>query len=102
MNRKVLIDRMSWTEYDARVREEAPVVLQPIGALEQHGPHLPMNCDTVIPAAIAEGVAGRVSALVAPPLAYGYKSQPKSRGGNHFPGTTSLDGQTLVTQVRDV
>lgn len=102
MSRKVLIDRMTWTEYDARVREEAPVVLLPIGALEQHGPHLPMNCDTLIPAAIAEGVAGRVSALVAPPLAYGYKSQPKSGGGNHFPGTTSLDGQTLVAQVRDV
>jgi creatinine amidohydrolase len=102
MSRRVLIDQMTWTDYDRRVREEAPVVLIPVGALEQHGPHLPMNCDTMIPASIAEGAAERVNALVAPPLAYGYKSQPKSGGGNHFPGTTSLDGQTLVLQVRDV
>ncbi|MBX6321599.1 MAG: creatininase [Rhodospirillaceae bacterium] len=102
MSRKVLIEEMTWTEYDRVLREERPAVLVPVGALEQHGPHLPMNCDTAIPAAIARAVAGRVSALVAPPLAYGYKSQPKSGGGNHFPGTTSLDGQTLTLQVRDV
>ena len=40
--------------------------------------------------------------LVAPTLCYGYKSQPKSGGGNHFPGTTSLDGGTLIHMVRDV
>jgi creatinine amidohydrolase len=61
-----------------------------------------MNCDVVIPTALSERVAARVGGLVAPPLAYGYKSQPRSGGGNHFPGTTSLDGATLTMMVRDL
>jgi creatinine amidohydrolase len=93
---------MTWTEYGSLVREGATPVLLPVGALEQHGPHLPMNCDTLIPLAVCEGVARRVGGLVAPPLEYGYKSQPRSGGGNHFPGTTSLDGQTLVMMTRDI
>lgn len=98
----VRIDELNWVEYARRVEEEAPVVLFPVGALEQHGPHLPMNCDELIPRAISERVAQRVPGLVAPSMCYGYKSQPRSGGGNHFPGTTSLDGQTLVCHVRDV
>jgi creatinine amidohydrolase len=102
MTDSVLIGEMPWTEYDARVRRGNAVVLLPVGALEQHGPHLPMNCDVVIPASIAERVARRLGGLVAPPVAYGYKSQPKSGGGNHFPGTTSLDGVPLFMTIRDV
>src|SRR5690606_15328825 len=33
---------------------------------------------------------------------YGYKSHQKSGGGNHLPGTTSLDGATLVAALKDV
>jgi len=98
----VRIDQLDWVEYERRVREESPVVLFPVGALEQHGPHLPMNCDELIPRAISEAVAQRVPALVAPSLCYGYKSQPRSGGGNHFPGTTSLDADTVIQHVRDV
>ena len=43
-----------------------------------------------------------IGALVAPPFTYGYKSHQKSGGGNHLPGTTSLDGATLVAALRDV
>ena len=57
MTDSVLIGEMPWTEYDERVRRGDAVVLLPVGALEQHGPHLPMNCDVVIPASIAERVA---------------------------------------------
>ena len=88
MTDSVLIGEMPWTQYDERVRRGNAIVLLPVGALEQHGPHLPMNCDVVIPASIAERVARRLGGLVAPPVAYGYKSQPKSGGGNHFPGTS--------------
>ena len=44
----------------------------------------------------------QIGALVAPPFTYGYKSHQKSGGGNHLPGTTSLDGATLVSALRDV
>jgi creatinine amidohydrolase len=102
MTDRVLIGEIPWTIYDARVRDGERIVFLPVGALEQHGPHLPMNCDVAIPAAISERVAKRLDGLVAPAIAYGYKSQLKSGGGNHFPGTTSLDGMTLILMVRDV
>jgi creatinine amidohydrolase len=102
MTENVRIGEIPWTAYYERVRDGKAVVLLPAGALEQHGPHLPMNCDIVIPTALCERVARRVGGLVAPGIAYGYKSQPRSGGGNHFPGTTSLDGMTLICMVRDV
>ena len=61
-----------------------------------------MNCDAVIPTALAERLAARTGDLVAPTFCYGYKSQPKSGGGNHFSGTASLDGETLIRMTRDI
>lgn len=97
----VRMDQLSWVEYERRVREDAPVVFLPCGATEQHGPHLPLGTDALLASALCEDVAAKVGGLVAPALSYGYKSQPKCGGGNHFCGTTSLDGQTLIALVRD-
>jgi len=72
-----------------------------MGALEQHGPHLPLGTDALLATAICAGAATQVGGLVAPALAYGYKSQPKCGGGQRFCGTTSLDAATLIGQVRD-
>ena len=99
---KVRIDQLTWIEYAERVRRDSPVVFLPVGALEQHGPHLPMNCDEVIPRRISEEVAIQIGGLVAPSLSYGYKSQPRMGGGNHFPGTTSFSAETVITGVRDI
>ncbi|MGH8630273.1 MAG: creatininase [Burkholderiales bacterium] len=98
---EVLMNRMTWPEYQGRVREEKSPVFLPVGALEQHGPHLPLGTDAILSAAVAEGAAQLGAGIVAPALAYGYKSQPKCGGGQHFPGTTSLDAQTLAHTVRD-
>jgi creatinine amidohydrolase len=97
-----MMAEMTWVEYQHRLATEPLVVLLPLGALEQHGHHLPMGTDHLLPTAICKAVAGRIPAIVAPPVAYGYKSQPRMGGGNHFPGTTSLDGGTLTAVVRDI
>lgn len=102
MPRSVRISELPWTIYHERVKGGEPVVFLPVGSLEQHGPHLPMNCDVIIPSVIAEGTAERINGLVLPAVSYGYKSQPRSGGGNHFPGTTSVDGLTLVCTIRDI
>lgn len=102
MTRRVLIEEMTWTDYDARVRMESPLVILPVGSLEQHGPHSPLATDTIIPKAISVAIAERIGAIVAPAISYGYKSQVRTGGGNHFPGTTSLDGQTLTFIIRDL
>ena len=102
MTRSVMIAELAWPEYDRLVRHGKTTVLLPIGALEQHGHHMSMNPDVLLPTAMAERVARSIDALVAPPIAYGYKSQQKSGGGNHMPGTTSLDGLTLTSMLKDV
>ena len=40
--------------------------------------------------------------MVAPTLQYGYKSMPRSGGGQTFPGTTSLDANTLSLTLGDI
>ena len=96
------LDDLTWYELDALTKAGPPILILPTGSLEQHGPHLPLNTDTILPLAVADRVAAQIGALVAPPLPYGYKSQPKSGGGNHFPGCASLDGATYINLVRDL
>lgn len=94
---------LDWMSYEKRVAEGDAIILLPIGAIEQHGPHMSMNPDVLIPQAISDAVAqGLNNGLVAEPISYGYKSQVKSGGGNFFPGTTCVDGKTLINLVRDV
>src|SRR5262245_39278239 len=101
MPRTVFMAEMSWMEYRERLTEGAVVYL-PVGALEQHGPHLPLGTDAILATEMARRVAERLDGIVAPALTYGYKSQPRTGGGNHLCGTTSLDGATLTATVHDL
>ncbi|WP_108659484.1 creatininase [Acuticoccus kandeliae] len=96
------IAEMTFVEYEARLRETDPVVVIPAGALEQHGPHLPLATDAIIPTRLAEMAAPRINGLIAPAFTYGVRSQPKSGGGEHFCGTTSLWGSTYALMLSDV
>lgn len=98
----VFAAELAWPDYHAKVREGTVPILLPIGSMEQHGHHMPMHVDVLLPVEFARRVATEIGALVAPPFTYGYKSHQKSGGGNHLPGTTSLDGGTLVSALRDV
>lgn len=79
---------------DSRSFERAvagnPLVIVPVGALEAHGPHLPLGADQIQAEATAHALAERLDALVAPTIAYG--SCPGTR---EFPGTVSLPIATL-------
>ena len=101
-NATVFAAELAWPDYDARVRDGAVPILLPIGSMEQHGHHMPLHVDVLLPTEFARRVALEIGALVAPPFTYGYKSHQKSGGGNHLPGTTSLDGATLVSALKDV
>lgn len=67
-----------------------PLVLIPLGSTEQHGPHLPLNTDTVIAEAVVNGVARQCGGLVAPSIAYGASGEHQS-----FPGTSSIGHDAL-------
>lgn len=101
MSRSVHMSEMSWPEYEAKIKSGS-IVFLPVGATEQHGPHMPLGVDVFIPTAIAQRVAEHFDGVVAPAIPYGYKSQPRSGGGEAFPGTTSLDAHTLSLVIRDV
>ncbi len=93
------LDADTYAEY---VNRPTSTVIIPTGATEQHGPHMPLGVDAMLSSAIAGAVAEEIGALVAPVFSYGYKSQPRSGGGNHRLGTTSLSGTTMINLVDDV
>jgi creatinine amidohydrolase len=101
MTDSVFMAELSWPKFKKRVDAGATVFL-PLGSTEQHGPHMSLNVDVVLPTGVCERVAREIGGLVAPALPYGYKSQPRSGGGEAFPGTISLDANTFALVVRDV
>jgi creatinine amidohydrolase len=50
--------------------EQSHTVIVPVGSTEQHGPHLALTADVLIPQEVARRVAPKVGAVVAPPLSY--------------------------------
>jgi creatinine amidohydrolase len=101
MGETVMMSEMSWSEYDRRLQAGA-ILLLPCGTIEQHAHHLPLGVDKLLPTRVCREVAGRLDCIVADPIVYGCKSQPKMGGGQAFVGTTSLDGATYFNVVRDV
>jgi creatinine amidohydrolase len=99
--RAQLMEEMTWPEVRAAAAAGLPAVL-PVGATEQHGPHLPLNTDCEIPQAIALRAAERYPLVVAPPVRFGAKSRPLSGGGESFPGTLSMRATTLLAVLEDV
>ena len=92
---------MTWEE----ARDAAgpgSVAILPVGAIEAHGPHLPLETDVIIAQAMARTGATRLAArglrvLVLPPLTY--TSAGFARG---FAGTLSLRPETVVATVVDI
>lgn len=85
---------MTTDEIGSLVAQGMDLAILPVGATEQHGPHLATGCDTISPDEIAWRVSERTGAIILPALPYGI-----SLGHTmHWPGTISLHPQTL-TQV---
>lgn len=92
---------LSWTDIQDMPDKANVVLVQPVGAIEQHGPHLPLAVDS----AIATGVLGealkhldpQIPAYALPPLCYG-----KSNEHWHFPGTITLTAETLLATLWEV
>ncbi|MBD8608801.1 mycofactocin biosynthesis peptidyl-dipeptidase MftE [Aeromicrobium sp. CFBP 8757] len=88
----------TWTEVPAR-----PLVLVPVGSIEQHGPHLPLDTDTVIAEAVARGAADAAGGdvLVAPALSYGSSGEHQAFAGTCSIGTEALH-HVVVELVRSL
>jgi mycofactocin precursor peptide peptidase len=83
--------------------EHAPrrALLVPLGSLEQHGPHLPLDTDTRIAVAVAAAAAtGRDGVTVAPPIAFGASGEHAAFAGTLSIGTSALT-EVLLELGRD-
>lgn len=91
-------DDLTMTEFQEQMdRKDQPVVILPIGAVEEHGSHLPLGTDTFQPLYIVEKISEKLDVLVAPPLYYGVCNSTRN-----FPGTVSLRFETLYNLVLDI
>ena len=75
------------------------VVILNVSATEDHGPHLPLDTDTVLGMAVAEGAARKApdEILVMPPVAYGFNEHHKD-----FPGVIWISPETLIAFLTDI
>jgi creatinine amidohydrolase/Fe(II)-dependent formamide hydrolase-like protein len=94
------LPNLTWTEIRDLEKLEGVVVL-PIGAIEQHGPHLPVATDALLAEAITrlalERLGDDVRVWRLPVQSYG-----KSNEHLGFAGTVSLRAETLMAVVMDI
>ena len=91
-------EKLTWPEIEDAV-EAAQVCVVPCGAVEQHGPHLPLDVDLVCPTGIARGAGRQVpeKMLVLPTVAYGYTGHVMD-----FPGTINNHFEHFIHHVLDI
>lgn len=80
--------------------EDRPVVIVPVGSVEQHGPHCPQDVDISIPYALAMRAADEVDdfpVIVAPPVTYGFTHYNMGEVG-----TITLGLETFIAVLCDV
>ncbi|HUG67122.1 MAG TPA: creatininase family protein [Pirellulaceae bacterium] len=91
-------EKLTWPEINDAV-DMGQVCFVPCGAVEQHGPHLPLDVDLVCPLGIARGAGEQIpdKMLVLPIVAYGYTGHVMD-----FPGTINSDYRTFQEHVLDI
>jgi creatinine amidohydrolase len=91
-------EKLTWPEINDAI-ELGKVCLLPVGSVEQHGPHLPLDVDIVCPRGIALGAAKKVpdKMLVLPPYWYGYCGHVMD-----FPGTMNGHYEHFIQSVLDI
>jgi creatinine amidohydrolase len=78
--------------------ESDPRLIVPVGTCEQHGPHMPLGCDTIIVERLADQLSAEFGVLRAPTLEYGV-NVPSERG---FAGNAWLRRKTLHRALNDL
>jgi mycofactocin system creatininase family protein len=85
------LGRLAWPDLGVGQR----ILVVPTGSCEQHGPHLPLDTDTLIAASLAAHLATvRDDVVVSPPLAIGASGEHQS-----FPGTLSIGTEAMTSVV---
>lgn len=86
--------RAGWPEIDAA---RGIIAVLPVGALEQHGPHLPLDTDTVLATGMARRIANEIGGWLLPAIGYG-----EAWTAEDWPGTISLSAETLRRTIENI
>ncbi len=91
-------EKLTWPEINEAI-DLGKVCIVPCGAVEQHGPHLPLDVDMACPQAIAHGAGREIpeAMLVLPIVAYGYTGHVMD-----FPGTINTDYEHFIHHILDI
>ena len=81
----------------AHLERDARLIV-PVGTTEQHGPHLPLGCDTFIVEQLADDLSTEFGVLRAPTVEYGVNAPTM----NHYPGSASVHRKTLHRFLNDL
>ena len=87
---------LSWLDVEDYLRREDRIILV-TGSTEQHGRHLPLGTDCIVPTAIAAEVSQRTGVLVGPTLNFGMALHHLA-----FPGSLALKPATLAQVLTDI
>src|SRR3954452_8291554 len=99
MTRKeYLYQHHTWPEL-GQISKRQPVIVLPIGSVEDHGPHLPLDVDNFLIWSICEAAAQQAEGdiLLMPIIPFGYETHHMD-----FPGTIDIQIQRLVDYVLGV
>lgn len=89
---------LAWSDIAALPARGIDMAILPVGATEQHGPHLPLGVDTLSAVAVAEGASALTGIPVLPALPYGCSLGHSAK----WAGTVSLRPETLSGMVREI
>jgi creatinine amidohydrolase len=89
---------LTWPELPERLKAVAQAAILPVGATEQHGPHMGCGMDTEIADKLCRAVAQRTGVPMLPPLPYGCSLGHSRR----WPGTIAVQPITLIELVKQI
>ncbi len=77
--------------------DSSPIAILPVGAVEAHGPHLPLGTDNLLAERLSTELAKRVNGFVLPTLPYGQVWSLRN-----FPGSINISNQSLINFIVDI
>lgn len=92
-----LWEQTAWPDI-AKKLAAMPAAILPIGATEQHGPHMGCGMDAVLADRLCRAVADRTGVLMLPTLPYGCSLGHSQR----WPGTIAVQPKTLIDLVKEI
>ncbi len=94
----VYLEHLPWTEAGQLRAQHGGLLLLPLGATEQHGPHLPIGTDTLLAESACAYASARTGVRILPPLAITVSAGHTTK----WPGTFSLRHETFIAALREI